>query len=58
MSKLCKGVRLKESCDGCRALSKVEMVCGLGYKMENAVPQEICPKPRTITEYMNCRVRA
>lgn len=58
---------MKKSCDGCRAYnsSGVGRVCELGYMTKDNypksflhVPQENCPKPRTIQQLFDCKNKA
>jgi len=55
---------MKRTCNGCKALDQDKEVCNLGYRMEKIghhkhteiaidyKPLEECPKPKTITEYV------
>ena len=44
-----KKIRLKQTCDGCRAydyVNNVDRQCSLGYAEDYGKPLEICPKPK------------
>lgn len=56
---------MKRTCNKCKALevnTYGDLQCGLGYKIEknsldfttiSAKPQEDCPKPLTLTKYLD-----
>lgn len=48
--------RMKKTCNGCRAydfVNNVDQVCSLGYCQVYGEPQELCPKPTTISALIN-----
>ena len=61
-------VSKKRTCNECRALDEVSyMNCGLGYNnkgnynphlgINNIVPQEPCPKPKTWNDYFTAKFK-
>ena len=48
----------KRTCEGCRALLQIQYIdrCELGYKFDdNFKPLQSCPKPKTNSEFIQCR---
>lgn len=41
---------MKKTCNGCKADSR-EHICMLGYKCENGIPREDCPKPKSWKQF-------
>jgi hypothetical protein len=63
-------MNIKKNCNNCKALNITTGICNLNYKLKviygNGVttglileckPLELCPKPRTIKEYVNCKLK-
>ncbi len=43
--------RIKKTCNGCKAY-EFHHVCALGFKNDRGVPKEPCPKPRTLSKFI------
>ena len=48
----------KRTCESCKAMYQSQYIdrCELGYQFDKHFkPLEICPKPKTYSEYYECR---